>query len=48
MLTLGSLTPDALAHRLRQGLTVRTGPFAYRIHSQCPSVAAGLHTLYDG
>lgn len=48
MLTLGSLTPDALGHRLRQGLTVRTGPFAYRIHSRCPSVAAGLHTLYSG
>jgi HprK-related kinase A len=46
MLTVGALTERELHQRLRQGLTLSTGPFAYRIHSRCPPVAAGLATLY--
>lgn len=46
MLTVGRLSPAELRQRLRDGLTLRTGPFAYRIRSQCAPVAAGLRTLY--
>ncbi|WP_200960127.1 HprK-related kinase A [Pelomonas sp. Root1217] len=46
MLTLGMLAPAELGQRLHDGLTLRTGPFSYRIHSSCPPVAAGLATLY--
>jgi HprK-related kinase A len=46
MLTVGRLQPGELRASLRDGLTLRTGPFAYRIHSSCPAVAAGLATLY--
>lgn len=46
MLTLGQLAPAELRQRLHDGLTLRTGPFAYRIHSRCAPVADGLATLY--
>lgn len=46
MLTVGMLSPAELGQRLHSGLTLKTGPFAYRIHSTFPSVAAGLATLY--
>lgn len=46
MLTVGALEPVELQRRLHEGLTLRTGPFAYRIRSDCPPVAAGLATLY--
>jgi hypothetical protein len=46
MLTVGMLAPAELGRKLRDGLTLRTGPFAYRIRSSCPPVAAGLATLY--
>lgn len=46
MLTVGSLSPGELARRLRDGLTLRTGPFGYCIRSACPPVAAGLARLY--
>ncbi|KQW46531.1 MULTISPECIES: HprK-related kinase A [unclassified Roseateles] len=46
MLTVGRLSPDELGQRLREGLTLRTGPFAYRIRSRCRPVAAGLAKLY--
>lgn len=46
MLTLGGLPRRELQQRLHQGLTLRTGPFAYRIRSDCAPVAAGLATLY--
>lgn len=46
MLTVGSLERPELLRRLREGLTLRTGPFAYRIHSRCAPVADGLATLY--
>lgn len=46
MLTLGALPPAELRRQLHAGLTLRIGPFAYRIHSPCSSVAAGLKLLY--
>jgi HprK-related kinase A len=46
MLSLGELAPAELQQRLRDGLTLRTGPFAYRIRSDCPPVVAGLAALY--
>jgi hypothetical protein len=46
MLTLGSLSTDELATRLRAGLNLSTGPYRFRIHSPCPQVLAGLSTLY--
>lgn len=46
MLTLGALPQRELQQRLREGLTLCTGPFRYRVRSACAPVAAGLATLY--
>ncbi|WP_306391335.1 HprK-related kinase A [Telluria beijingensis] len=47
MLTVSSLAPAQLRARLSgPGLDVQTGPFANRIHSNIPHLAAGLAVLY--
>jgi len=47
MLTVSSLTPAQLRARLSgPGLDFQTGPFANRIHSNIPHLAAGLGVLY--
>lgn len=47
MLTVSSLTPAQLRARLSgPGLDFQTGPFANRIHSNIPHLAAGLAVLY--
>lgn len=44
---LSELPPAELARRLcGEGLTLRTGPFVFRIFSPVPSVAEGLSLLY--
>lgn len=46
-LTVASLSRSQLEARLAgPGLTVRTGPFASRIHSAIPQVADGIELLY--
>ncbi len=46
--TLSSLSSSAVAQRLRsrQGLSLRTGPFATQMRSPLPEVARSVHTLY--
>lgn len=46
---LGHLTPEQAAARLTTGeLTLRVGPYLYRVQSNLPTVAAGIRTLYSG
>jgi HprK-related kinase A len=46
MLKIGALPRSELQRRLREGLSLRTGPFVYRVHSPCASVADGVAVLY--
>jgi HprK-related kinase A len=46
VLTLGQLDAPTLARRLRQGLTLPTGPFRFRVQSSLPGIQRGLMQLY--
>lgn len=46
-LKLGDLDEGEFSARLSAGITLRTGPFRFRLRSGCPGVARGLRTLYD-
>ncbi len=46
MLTIGSLDASTLARRLASGLTLRTGPFRFRVQSDLDCVRRGLAVLY--
>ncbi len=46
-MTLSTLTKDDLDRRLGgKGISLKTGPFVFRIRSKIPSVVSGLHLLY--
>jgi hypothetical protein len=47
VLTLGSLSPADLARRLAAGLSLRIGPFRYRVRSGLSRVANGVAALYS-
>lgn len=47
MLTLGNLSPTDLRQRLVAGLSMRIGPFRYRVRSRLPRVVDGLSKLYE-
>lgn len=46
MLTLGDLAPEDILRRVAQGLSLRVGPFRYRVRSALRRVAAGIGSLY--
>ena len=48
MLTFDEASSDAPLGDLRRGLTLRTGPFRFRLQSSEPAVARGLEILYAG
>lgn len=48
MLKIGDLAPVELRDRLRQGLTLATGPFRFNVQSQLELVARNVAALYAG